>query len=154
MSLPEVEIFTDGSCLVNPGGPGGYGVILKQGTRVKELCGGDVNTTNNRMELTAVVAGLEALKRPCKVTIYSDSKYVVDAISKHWLDKWIHNRWRTSTGLVKNRDLWEQILLLNSRHQVTYVWVQGHSGHAENERCDQLARSFAISLQRGEITDK
>lgn len=154
MSLPEVQIYTDGSCLMNPGGPGGYGVVLKYKDNVKELSGGELCTTNNRMELTAVIVGLEALKRRCKVTVYSDSKYIVNAISQHWLDNWTNNGWRTSTGLVKNQDLWEKISLLNSKHEVTYQWVKGHSGHPENERCDQLARSFAAGLHRGEVAVK
>lgn len=150
MSLPEVEIFTDGSCLVNPGGPGGYGVILKCKGKVKELCGGEYDTTNNRMELTAVITGLSALKRNCKVIVYSDSKYIVDAISQHWLDGWVKNGWRTANnGPVKNKDLWVQLLALNSKYDVTYVWVKGHAGHPENERCDQLARSAALKLQGG-----
>lgn len=151
LSLSEVEIYTDGACLVNPGGPGGWAAILKCGDRVKELCGSDGSTTNNRMELTAVIAGLSALKRPCNVTVYSDSKYIVNAISQHWLDTWSHNGWRTNTGSVKTQDLWEQIILFNLKHTVTYKWVKGHSGNENNERCDKLARSAALKRMNRKV---
>lgn len=144
-SMPEVEVFTDGSCLGNPG-PGGYGVLIKSDTGIRELSGGELYTTNNRMELSAVIAGLSALEESCKVTLYSDSKYIVDAFQCHWIDAWIRNGWYTSKGPTKNQDLWEEILRLNSKHSVTYKWVKGHAGDVYNERCDKLARSYAFKM--------
>ncbi len=138
-NLKKVEIFTDGACSGNPG-PGGYGVILKYGTNKKELSGGEAKTTNNRMELTAAIIGLEALKEPCHVTLYSDSKYLVDAIQKGWAVKWRANNWmRTKKDAALNPDLWEKLLTLLDIHEVEFVWVKGHAGHPENERCDHLA---------------
>ncbi len=140
---PQVSLYTDGACSGNPG-PGGWGAILRyQGTE-KELSGGVGDTTNNRMELTAVIKGLEALKQPCRVVVYSDSKYVVDAISKGWLDNWMARGWRKAARKgqgdpVLNVDLWEQLLPLLDRHQVDFQWVRGHAGHPENERADRLA---------------
>ena len=135
----QVEIFTDGACSGNPG-PGGWGTILRYGKYEKELSGGEANTTNNRMELSAVIAGLEALTEPCKVTLYSDSKYFVDAIQQGWAEKWKANGWmRNNKEKALNPDLWEKILGLFKIHEVTLVWVKGHAGHPENERCDKLA---------------
>ena len=135
----QVEIFTDGACSGNPG-PGGYGVILRYKGVSKELSGGEERTTNNRMELTAVITGLSALKEPCTVTLYSDSKYIIDAIQKGWAKKWRANGWmRNAKDLALNPDLWEKLLDLLEKHEVTFVWVKGHAGHPENERCDQLA---------------
>lgn len=135
----QVEIFTDGACSGNPG-PGGWGTILRYGKHEKELSGGEANTTNNRMELSAVIAGLEALNEPCKVTLYSDSKYFVDAIEQGWAEKWKANGWmRNKKDKALNPDLWEKILGLIKVHEVTLVWVKGHAGHPENERCDKLA---------------
>lgn len=141
--MKKVDIYTDGSCLRNPG-PGGYGVILRYGDKVKELsCGFDL-TTNNRMELMAAIAGLEALKVPCQVTLHSDSKYLVDAMSKGWARRWRLNGWRRNADeKAVNPDLWERLLSLCERHQVTFVWVRGHAGHPLNERCDQLATDAA-----------
>jgi len=137
--LKKVEIFTDGACSGNPG-PGGYGVILKYNGHEKELSEGYKNTTNNRMELLAIIKGLEALKEPCEVTVYSDSRYIVDAINKGWVRRWAANNWkRNKTETAKNIDLWIQLLKLLDRHKVTFVWVKGHAGHPENERCDELA---------------
>jgi len=137
--LKKVEIFTDGACSGNPG-PGGYGVILKYNGHEKELSEGYKNTTNNRMELLAIIKGLEALKEPCEVTVYSDSRYIVDAINKGWVRRWAANNWkRNKTEIAKNIDLWIQLLKLLDRHKVTFVWVKGHAGHPENERCDELA---------------
>lgn len=137
--LDKVFIYTDGACSCNPG-PGGWGVILKSGTHTKELSGGEANTTNNRMEMTAVIKALSALKRPCKVILTSDSKYVIDAIEKGWAKKWKANNWmRSKKNPALNADLWEQILQLLEIHDVEFVWVKGHMGHPENERCDQLA---------------
>lgn len=138
-AIKHVDIFTDGACSGNPG-PGGYGVILRYKGINKELSGGEPNTTNNRMELTAVITGLAALKEPCEVTLYSDSRYIIDAIQKGWAKKWQANHWmRNAKEPALNSDLWEQLLGLLERHQVTFVWVKGHAGHPENERCDQLA---------------
>ena len=137
--MKKVEIFTDGACSGNPG-PGGYGVILKYNGREKELSEGYKNTTNNRMELLAIIKGLEALKEPCEVTVYSDSRYIVDAINKGWVRRWAANDWkRNKTETAKNIDLWIQLLKLLDRHRVKFVWVKGHAGHPENERCDALA---------------
>jgi len=137
--LKEVEIFTDGACSGNPG-PGGYGVILRYNGREKELSGGEAETTNNRMELTAAIEGLKALKESCKVTLYSDSKYLVDAVNEGWVYKWEENGWmRTKREPALNPDLWDELLALMDEHEVTLVWVKGHDGHPENERCDKLA---------------
>lgn len=137
--MKHVDIFTDGACSGNPG-PGGYGVILRYKGVNKELSGGEPNTTNNRMELTAVITGLAALKEPCEVTLYSDSRYIIDAIQKGWAKKWQANHWmRNAKEPALNADLWEQLLGLLERHPVTFVWVKGHAGHPENECCDQLA---------------
>ncbi len=137
--MKAVELYTDGSCSGNPG-PGGWGAILRYGTHEKELSGGDAHTTNNRMELSAVIAGLEQLKEPCAVTLTSDSKYVCDAIVKGWARSWKKNGWRKSDkSPALNTDLWERLLQLLDIHQVKVVWVKGHAGHPENERCDRLA---------------
>ena len=143
----HVDIFTDGACSGNPG-PGGYGAILRYDGREKELSGGEKNTTNNRMELTAVITALEALKEPCDVTIYSDSRYIVDAIEKHWLENWQKKNWtRGKNEPVLNRDLWEKLARLLSVHSVSFVWVKGHAEHPENERCDKLAVASAQSYK-------
>ena len=135
----QVWMYTDGACSGNPG-PGGWGTILKSGGHVKELSGGEPNTTNNRMELTAVIAGLSALKYPCEVTITSDSKYVIDAIRQGWAKKWRAQGWmRNKKEKALNPDLWETLLDLLDVHDVTFQWVKGHAGHPENERCDELA---------------
>ncbi len=132
-------MFTDGACSGNPG-PGGYGTILRYKGHEKELSGGEANTTNNRMELTAVIVGLEALKEPCKVTLTTDSKYVADAITKGWAESWQQNGWRKADKKpALNVDLWEKLLLLIKKHEVEIIWVKGHEGHPENERCDKLA---------------
>ena len=134
-----VYLYTDGACSGNPG-PGGWGAVLVYGDHRKELSGGEKNTTNNRMELTAAIRGLEALKRPCKVVLTSDSKYLVDAVTKGWLDSWQRRGWkRGKNEEVLNVDLWEELLPLLTRHQVEFVWVKGHAGHPENERCDRMA---------------
>jgi ribonuclease HI len=137
--LKSVEIFTDGACSGNPG-PGGYGTILRYNGVEKELSGGDSETTNNRMELMAAIAGLEALNQRCRVTLYSDSKYLVDAVNLGWAEKWRENGWmRTKKDKAQNADLWERLLTLISAHEVDFIWVKGHAGHPENERCDALA---------------
>ena len=134
-----VEIFTDGACSGNPG-PGGYGVILRYNGRIKELSGGDSATTNNRMELTAVIRALDALKEPCKVTLTTDSQYVVNSVEKKWLYNWEKKNWiRSKNDPVPNTDLWKQLIPLLEKHEVKFVWVRGHNGHPENERCDELA---------------
>lgn len=137
----HVEMFTDGACSGNPG-PGGYGTILRCNGYEKELSGGEANTTNNRMELMAVIAGLEALTEPCRVTLYSDSKYFIDAIEKGWAVGWQKRGWmRNNKEKALNPDLWERILELFKIHDIRTVWVKGHAGHPENERCDKLAVS-------------
>lgn len=134
-----VEIFTDGACSGNPG-PGGYGVILRYNGHIKELSGGDSATTNNRMELTAVIRALDALKEPCKVTLTTDSQYVVNSVEKKWLYNWEKKNWiRAKNDPVPNTDLWKQLIPLLEKHEVKFVWVRGHNGHPENERCDELA---------------
>ena len=144
----DVKIFTDGAARGNPEGPGGYGAILqyvdqKGMLHEKELSGGYVKTTNNRMELMAVIAGLEALNRPCRVEVISDSKYVTDAFNKHWIDGWLKKNWKGASGPVKNVDLWQRLLKAAEQHKITFTWVKGHDGHPENERCDVLATSAA-----------
>ena len=134
-----VEIFTDGACSGNPG-PGGYGAILRYKGREKEISGGEAHTTNNRMELTAVIKALEALKFPCHVTITTDSKYVSEAITQGWAQGWKKRGWKKSNGTpALNPDLWEQLLALLEVHTVKFNWIKGHAGHPENERCDRLA---------------
>jgi ribonuclease HI len=137
--LTKIEMYTDGACSGNPG-PGGWGTILKCGEKVKELSGGEASTTNNRMELTAVIAGLSALKRPCRVVVTSDSKYIIDAIEKGWAKKWKANGWmRNKKDPALNPDLWDKLLALLEIHEVSFCWVKGHAGHPENERCDEMA---------------
>jgi ribonuclease HI len=137
--MDSVEIFADGACKGNPG-PGGYGAILRAGATEKELSGFDPETTNNRMEMMAVIVALEALKRPCRVTVTTDSNYVVKGMSQ-WIHSWRKNGWRTSTKSdVLNRDLWLRLLSAAEKHVVSWQWVRGHVGHVENERCDSLAR--------------
>lgn len=143
MPLKDVKIYTDGASLGNPG-PGGYGVILDFQGRRKELFGGYRRTTNNRMELQAAIVGLQALKEHCRVTLYTDSQYLVNAIAKGWAKRWRANGWmRTADEPARNADLWETLLQLCEEHEVSFIWVRGHAGHAENERCDQLAQGAA-----------
>ena len=135
----QVYIFSDGACSGNPG-PGGYGVILRCEGKEKELSGNEHQTTNNRMELMGVITGLEALKYPCKVTIQTDSKYVVDGIEKGWAKSWKKNGWiKSDKKPALNSDLWDRLLKLLDIHEVTFTWIKGHAGHPENERCDRLA---------------
>lgn len=137
--LKKVTIYTDGACIGNPG-PGGYGVVLLHRNRRKELSGGYRRTTNNRMELTAAIVGLRALEGLCAVTLHTDSRYLVDAVTKGWAARWRANGWmRTKRDPALNPDLWAQLLDLCDQHQVEFVWVRGHAGDPENERCDQLA---------------
>ncbi len=137
--LSQVQLYTDGACSGNPG-PGGYGAILRCGKFEKEISGGEASTTNNRMELMAVICGLEALNRKCRVTIYSDSKYFVDGIEKGWAKQWQKNGWiKGDKSPAKNPDLWERLLTLIDSHEVSIVWLKGHAGHPENEKCDRMA---------------
>ncbi len=140
--MKTVYLYTDGACSGNPG-PGGYGAILKYGKFEKEICGGEPDTTNNRMELLGVIKGLEALNEPCHVILTSDSKYVIDALMQGWAVKWKQNGWmRNKKDKALNPDLWERLLQLTSVHKMEYNWVKGHAGHPENERCDKLAVDF------------
>jgi ribonuclease HI len=133
--MPTVKLFADGAASGNPG-PGGFGTVLQSGKHEKEISGGFRRTTNNRMELMAVIEGLKALTViPCDVCVVSDSKYVVDAFEKNWISGWQKRQWKN----VKNPDLWKQLIVLVDKHKVTWQWIKGHAGHAENERCDQLA---------------
>lgn len=137
--VKHVDLFTDGACSGNPG-PGGYGTILRYKGNEKEMSDGEESTTNNRMELTAVIVGLAALKETCDVTVYSDSKYVVDGIQKGWAENWKRNGWRKADKKpALNADLWDKLLSLLAIHTVRFVWLKGHDGHPENERCDRLA---------------
>ncbi len=143
--MTSVEIFTDGACKGNPG-PGGWGVVIRSGSREKELSGGEPHTTNNRMELLAAIRGLEALKRPCDVTLYTDSIYVRDGISK-WIHGWQKNGWRTADRKpVKNAELWQELLAAAAPHRIEWHWVKGHAGHPENERADRLACDAALQF--------
>ena len=140
--MKYIELFTDGACSGNPG-PGGWGAVLRYQGREKELCGGEKDTTNNRMELTAAIMGLSALKEPCEVRLVTDSKYVADGITKGWAESWQKNNWRKADKKpALNPDLWEKLLELIKTHDVTIEWVKGHAGHPENERCDRLAVEF------------
>lgn len=142
--MKNVEIFTDGACKGNPGA-GGWGTILRYNGKEKELSGGQANTTNNRMELTAVIEGLSALKETCNVTLYSDSQYVCNGLKLGWAKKWKANNWmRNKKEPAINPDLWELLLSLYEKHNVTIVWVKGHTGHNENERCDKLAVNASL----------
>lgn len=137
--MKKIEMFTDGACSGNPG-PGGWGTILRYNGKEKELSGGSSDTTNNRMEMMAVISGLKALKEPCEVDLYTDSKYVCDSVSKGWVYSWKKNNWRKADKKpALNVDLWEEMLSLLDMHKVTFHWLKGHNGHPENERCDKLA---------------
>ncbi len=139
MIVKKVEIFTDGACSGNPG-PGGWGAILRCDGKEKEISGGEKETTNNRMELTAVIMALKALKYPCQVTVTTDSKYVCDAINQKWVYGWRDNGWRKKDKKpALNPDLWQDLLSLLEKHQVDFLWVKGHNDHPENERCDKMA---------------
>lgn len=144
-----VKVYTDGAARGNPDGPGGYGTILeyvdtKGKLHTREYSQGYVKTTNNRMELMAAIVGLEALTRPCRVELYSDSKYLTDAFNQHWIDGWIKKGWkRGKNEPVKNVELWKRLLRAAEPHEVSFIWVKGHDGHPQNERCDKLATSAA-----------
>ena len=143
--MKTIKIYTDGACSGNPG-PGGLGVVLLYAKARKELSKGFELTTNNRMEILAVIEGLKALKEPCRVELYSDSKYVVDAVNKNWVKKWRENNWmRNKKDKALNTDLWEKLLELLEIHNVKFIWVKGHADNIENNRCDQLAREAAAA---------
>ncbi len=147
--MKQVEVFTDGACTGNPG-PGGWGAILRYKTTEKEISGYSPDTTNNRMELTAVVEALSALKEKCRVTVYTDSRYLRDGITS-WIQRWKRNGWKTSDKTpVKNQDLWEALDRICQKHQLEWRWVKGHAGHPENERADELARG-AIQKRAGAV---
>lgn len=142
-NLKHIIIYTDGSALGNPG-PGGYGVVLNYDGNRKELSGGYRQTTNNRMELMAAIMGLNTLKERCRITLYSDSKYVINAMSKGWAKRWKQNGWRRNQkDVAMNPDLWDVLLQICERHEVSFSWIKGHAGHKENERCDHLAKLAA-----------
>ena len=145
--MKRIEIFTDGACLGNPGA-GGWAAILRYNNVEKELFGGEAQTTNNRMELTAVIEALEKLKEPCNITLYTDSRYVMDGIEK-WIYVWKKSGWKTANKKqpVKNVELWQRLDVARERHEIRWVWVKGHAGHVENERCDELARSEAYKFK-------
>ena len=157
--MTKVQIYTDGSARGNPDGPGGYGTVLqfmdsKGQLHEREFSAGYKKTTNNRMELMAVIVGLEALTKPCDVEVISDSKYVTDAFNQHWIEGWLKRNWRTSTKQeVKNIDLWKRLLRAKEPHAVTFTWVKGHAGHPENERCDTLATTAADCPDKNKLLD-
>ncbi len=145
--MKEIDIYTDGACSGNPG-PGGWGVLLRYKNQEKELNGGEVLTTNNRMELTAVIEALKSLKQPCHIHLYTDSQYVMKGFTE-WLPGWIAKGWKNASKKpVLNADLWQQLLELAERHTIEWTWVKGHAGHAENERVDALARQFIEQLSK------
>ena len=145
--LTHVEIATDGACKGNPG-PGGWGALIRSGTHEKEISGGEAATTNNRMELMAAIRALEALKRPCRVTLSTDSRYVMDGLTK-WIAGWQKNGWKTAARQpVKNADLWQQLLAASAPHRISWEWVKGHAGHPDNERADRLASDAAMAVGR------
>ena len=144
--MKEVSLYTDGACRGNPG-KGGWGAILVYGKYEKEMSGGERITTNNRMELMAAISGLLALKEPCLVNLYSDSKYLVDAFNEGWIDSWREKGWKRGKEELKNPDLWAKLYELSELHKITFIWVKGHNGHDYNERCDSLATAFADSFE-------
>ena len=145
--MTKVEIATDGACKGNPG-PGGWGALIRSGATEKELSGGEALTTNNRMELMAAIEGLKALKRPCRVTLSTDSRYVMDGLTK-WIKGWQKNGWKTAAKQpVKNADLWQALLDAAKPHRIEWTWVKGHAGHPDNERCDRLASDAAVVAAR------
>lgn len=147
--MKEVTIYTDGACSGNPG-PGGWGAVLMYGEHRKEISGGGAHTTNNRMELTGPIEALELLKQPCKVRLYSDSAYLVNAFNQHWIANWQRNGWQTSQKKpVENKELWQRLLELCRTHEVEFIKVKGHADNAENNRCDELARAAIAKYRRG-----
>ena len=151
MANPFVTIYTDGACSGNPG-PGGWGVILMHEQNKKELSGGETDTTNNRMELLAVIRGLKTLTKPCNVELYSDSAYIINAFNQNWIENWQKNDWKTSSkSPVKNKDLWLELLSLLKVHNVKFIKVKGHSDNQFNNRCDELARNEIVKIQKTSI---
>ena len=143
--MKKVEVFTDGACKGNPG-PGGWGVVLRMGHHEKDMAGNEPDTTNNRMELTAVIRALQVLKEPCHVHLHTDSRYVIDGITK-WIFGWQKNGWKTAAKKpVLNTDLWQELLIAIKRHRIEWIWVKGHDGHPENERADKLASDAALAV--------
>ncbi len=159
--MQTVEIFTDGAARGNPEGPGGYGTIIRYCSpsgdiHIREYSGGYKKTTNNRMELLAAIIGLEALKKPCKVRLYSDSQYLIKAFNEHWIDNWIKKGWqRSKNDPVKNKQLWLRLIKATGGHDIEYIWVKGHAGHEMNERCDKLATAAAdgVNLLEDDLGD-
>ncbi len=144
---PFVEVYADGACSGNPG-VGGFGVILRSGDKKRELSGCEMMTTNNRMELLGVISALEALRKPCRVRITSDSNYVIKGMTE-WMEEWMRKNWKTSQKTdVSNRDLWERLLKVSKPHEIEWVWIKGHNGHPENERCDRIAREEIKKCKR------
>ncbi len=151
--MKEVQLYTDGACRGNPG-VGGWGAILVYGKHEKVMSGGEAETTNNRMELTAAIEGLAALRERCAVTLYSDSKYLVDAYLLGWVENWRSRGWRKGDGALKNPELWQRLYELTEYHEVSFVWVKGHNGHDYNERCDALATQYADAIAEACEFDK
>jgi len=149
--MKRVRIYTDGACSGNPG-PGGWGAILIYGTLEKELCGGEISTTNNRMELISVITALEALRQPCEVELFTDSQYVANAINLGWLESWRKRGWKRKGGEMKNPDLWLRLVPLLETHKVRFIWIKGHAENEYNNRCDELATTQA-QRQRSEMKD-
>ncbi|MDR2421144.1 MAG: ribonuclease HI [Oscillospiraceae bacterium] len=145
--MKNITIYTDGACSGNPG-PGGWGAVLLYGGKKREMSGGEAMTTNNRMELMGVIAALSALTEPCEVMLYTDSKYVSDAINKNWLQAWARNKWKRKDGPVKNPELWQTLIPLLERHRVNFVWVKGHAENEYNNRCDELAVEYRLRFER------
>lgn len=145
--MKQIKIYTDGACSGNPG-PGGWGAVLLYGDHVKEMSGGEPETTNNRMELKAVISALEALKEICEVELYSDSQYIVNAINLGWLYAWQKKGWKRKGGELKNPDLWQKLVILLQKHDVTFIWVKGHAENEYNNRCDELAVAESRKFQR------
>jgi len=147
--MKQVFIYSDGACRGNPG-PGGYGIILKYNNSIKEIKGAEKNTTNNKMELTAAIMGLKTLKEPCHVTIVSDSNYLIHGMTK-WVNSWLKKGWKTTDKTpVKNRELWEELIILSKRHKIEWKWIKGHNSHPENERADELANEAIDELLKAD----
>lgn len=147
--MKYVKIYTDGACSGNPG-PGGYGIVLNYNGTTRKMSGNSIQTTNNRMELTAVIEALKALKMPCQIDLFSDSKYITDAINKGWLESWSINGWKKSNNKAcSNVDLWQELLRLLKIHNVNFIWVKGHSGQSENEQCDKMAVQAIKDMKNG-----
>jgi len=146
--MKKVQIYTDGACSGNPG-PGGWGVVLIYGNKKKELSGGEMSTTNNRMELISVISALEALREPCRVELFTDSQYVANAINNGWLESWKKKGWKRKGGELKNPDLWVKLVPLLEQHDVTFIWIKGHAENEHNNRCDELAVAESKKFKEG-----